>query len=351
MTNPKPNGRIETVRGQIGDERAERLLRFWSSQAGLEGEEAQRRLSEVVCLLLDDAGEIIGVNSAYAAAVPLIGGRRFWVYRSLLPDVSEAEPAMIGAAFAALEAEFEPTGGGPIGLCVVVDDPAEMERHPEAIWPGTELMFAGYLPDNRQVRVRYFEDAAIGPGLPNSPTLSQTRAAEYPLEDRYRLEPFAATGEVTHDDVLAMWRREGAVPEAEAGRRVHEVHLVAVERSEGVVGVSSAYLQRNAQLRMDLLYYRAFVARPHRKSSLAALLAIRGRELLDERFVSGEDTRAAGIIYEVENPGLKSYFNRALWLPTDFTFIGENERGDHVRVHYFPGATVALAAGLPISKE
>jgi hypothetical protein len=25
-------------------------------------------------------------------------------------------------------------------------------------------------------------------------------------------------------------------------------------------------------------------------------------------------------------------------MPTDFTFIGENDRGDHVRVHYFPGA-------------
>jgi hypothetical protein len=24
--------------------------------------------------------------------------------------------------------------------------------------------------------------------------------------------------------------------------------------------------------------------------------------------------------------------------PTDFTFIVENQRGDHVRVHYFPGA-------------
>jgi hypothetical protein len=25
-------------------------------------------------------------------------------------------------------------------------------------------------------------------------------------------------------------------------------------------------------------------------------------------------------------------------MPTDFWYIGGNERGDHVRVHYFPGA-------------
>jgi hypothetical protein len=32
--------------------------------------------------------------------------------------------------------------------------------------------------------------------------------------------------------------------------------------------------------------------------------------------------------------------NKALWLPADFTFIGENELGAHVRVHWFPGARV-----------
>jgi hypothetical protein len=50
------------------------------------------------------------------------------------------------------------------------------------------------------------------------------------------------------------------------------------------------------------------------------------------------DPRGIGIIYEVENEGLKRHFPLALWLPTEFTFIGENAKGDHVRVHYFPGA-------------
>ena len=38
------------------------------------------------------------------------------------------------------------------------------------------------------------------------------------------------------------------------------------------------------------------------------------------------------MIFEIENEGLKTYFNRALWLPLNFVFIGENQRGDHVRV-------------------
>ena len=104
-------GTIETVRGRLSDERADQILRFWSDHGALEGEAARSRLPEVVCLALDGDGEIVGVNSPSRRTSRLIGGRRFWVYRSfLLPEASGAEPEMINAAFAALEGEHEPAG-------------------------------------------------------------------------------------------------------------------------------------------------------------------------------------------------------------------------------------------------
>ena len=60
------------------------MLRFWSELGALDGPEAQRRLSEVVCVLLDRDGGIAGVNSVSPQRVPLVGGRLFWAYRSLL---------------------------------------------------------------------------------------------------------------------------------------------------------------------------------------------------------------------------------------------------------------------------
>jgi hypothetical protein len=89
---------------------------------------------------------------------------------------------------------------------------------------------------------------------------------------------------------------------------------------------------------MELWHFRTFVARAHRQTHLAAQLTFHTRDLLEQRFLSGEDTRAAGIVIELEHEGLRTYFNRAVWLPADFTFIGETERGAHIRVHYFPGA-------------
>jgi hypothetical protein len=157
-----PIGTIETVRGSLSAQAAGELLRFWEQHGALEGEAARARLPEVICLLKDRSGRILGVNSAYPEDVDLIAGRRFWVYRSLLvPEAAEAGPAMIAHAFAALEAEFEPGAGGPIGLCVLVRDRAEMERRPEAEWSDPRMLYAGYDADGAQVRIGYFAGATI----------------------------------------------------------------------------------------------------------------------------------------------------------------------------------------------
>jgi hypothetical protein len=90
-----------------------------------------------------------------------------------------------------------------------------------------------------------------------------------------------------------------------------------------------------------------FVAQAHRHSNVGRVLMMRGREFLERRFTSGADTRAEGVVMEIENEGLKLYFNKARWRagPVESTFIGENVRGDHVRVYYFPGALAPTPAG------
>lgn len=342
MAGTAPDGTIEVVRGRMTEERADELLRFWSREGALQEDEAQRRLSEVICVLLDGSGAIAGVNSVYPQRVGLVAGRLFWMYRHfLLPRASSAAPEMIEAAFATLEEEFDPAAVGPIGVCLIVSDPAVMEGRPEAVWPDTQLTFAGYLDDGQQLRIRYFEGAAIGPGFPDSPALSDT-VLDPPLEDRYRIEALDDSAVVTPEDVLTLWRSEEAMPEAEARRRLDEVELVAVDEAEELVGIASAYLQHNPQLRLELWFGRVFVASAHRHSNLGRVLMMRGREYLEQRFTSGEDTRGAGIVMEIENEGLKRYFNKGLWRAAHIhsTFIGENDRGDHVRVYYFPGAQV-----------
>ena len=71
----------------------------------------------------------------------------------------------IDSAFGVLDEEFRATGEGPAGVCVLITDREEMRRRPEAVWPGTSFIYAGYTPAGAQVRIAYFEGATIGPGI------------------------------------------------------------------------------------------------------------------------------------------------------------------------------------------
>lgn len=159
-------------------------------------------------------------------------------------------------------------------------------------------------------------------------------------DDRYRIVHIAEADAVGEEDVLALWQREGAMPAEVARRRVGEVAFVGLDEREGLVAVSTVYLQHSQRLGMDMWHYRTFVAEGHRRSLLAAELTLATTNHLEEQFVAGRDRRGAGVLMEVENPMLKAHRNQAIWPYTRFAFIGENARGNHVRVRYFPEALV-----------
>jgi hypothetical protein len=150
---------IEVVRGGLEPSTADELLAFWAERGALFGEDARRRLPEVVCVLRRD-GALAGASSVHVANVELIGGRRFWMYRDLLSDVRDG-PAMLRSSFEALHEEFDGARGSPIGLCVLLPGPDERRRRPEAEWSDPRVMYAGYLSDGRQVRIAYFDGAVI----------------------------------------------------------------------------------------------------------------------------------------------------------------------------------------------
>jgi hypothetical protein len=157
--------RIEVVRGRL-DEGAEAAVRaFWGEKGSLPEEVATERLPQVVCVLREPGGEVAGVNSAYAHAVGLIGGRTFWVYRSLLAsDLGDEDwQLMLVACYEEMAAEFERGGeaDAPIGVLAPVSDTAMLERRPEAIWPESGFAYAGFLRDGRQARIRYFPEGRV----------------------------------------------------------------------------------------------------------------------------------------------------------------------------------------------
>jgi len=157
----------------------------------------------------------------------------------------------------------------------------------------------------------------------------------------YRFERFA-DGAVDGDRVTRLWTSEGALSEEEARARVTDVVLVAVGPGDEVVAVSTAWLQENEYLEMPLWNYRTFVSQAHRGGDIAFLLLHATRDELAARYADGADTRASGILMEVQNEILKKHRAQGVWATSRFAFIGEDDRGAHHRVYYFPGAAAPV---------
>lgn len=325
---PAPS-RVEVVRGRLDRAVADELLDFWARRGVLSGEKASARLPEVVCVLRIN-GRLAGACSVFAADVELIGKRRFWVYRSLLDDsVTDQEPAMVRATFDVLDAERrQGWQGEEFGLCLLLDSEALRRFPPDAEWRDPRFIYAGYLPDGRQVRIAYFTDQAY----------VSVREGGWDPPPGYRIDLFAEQDEVSRADVVELWTSAGVLTREQAELRVDEVLVVATDPERRLIGVSTAYLERNEQLRARLWHYRTFVVPDRRAAHFSIMMVLAAREHLEDRFVSGADRRGIGLLFEIEYEPWKRIGEKGLWVPSDTLLIGDNQYGDHVRVHYFLGA-------------
>jgi hypothetical protein len=159
-------------------------------------------------------------------------------------------------------------------------------------------------------------------------------------EDGYGVHLLSETPSITADDIVRMWTSEGALGDEEARRRAGEVLSVATDEHGVVVGVSTVYVALQPQLRMDMWQYRTFIAQDHRMSLLSRRILLHSQAHLEGRFERGEDTRAAGIFFALQNRGMQAKRTEAVWKLNHFAFVGEGRRGAHHRVYFFPSARV-----------
>lgn len=83
-------------------------------------------------------------------------------------------------------------------------------------------------------------------------------------------------------------------------------------------------------------YYRHFVAGEWRNKNIGTEMVQISRQHLNQRFASGEDTSAKGFFTVTESPILQKA--RRQGVSPAGTFMGVNEKGEHLRIAWFDGA-------------
>lgn len=335
------------IQSAVEDRLADELVRFWVSLGALTDDDARARVAEVTAVLRDRAGIIVGTCSFASEPVPLLSDRRLLQYRSFLADVvtDDESDTLFDAAFQTAAAArgdddhldaYDP--GLTIGVFTVADE-VTWRRRRELIWPRSGLRHAGFLPDGRQLRVRFFPRSLVIEPMPGRLVLPDTFEwhTVFPLDPKYTLRPFEPEDAPS---VLAMWAAHpGAVPDDVAPNRVDEAVVVATDEHGEVVGVITAFVKRAEWLQLDLLALRAFVARDHRRSNVYIHLGQAVRKELNDRYVSGADRRAVGILTEMEHEA-RAMMPTAVAIGSGISFVAVRPDGALVRAEYFDDAVL-----------
>lgn len=141
------------------------------------------------------------------------------------------------------------------------------------------------------------------------------------------------------EEICTFWQREGALSNPDlAARRVQQVLVVCREKGSGnIIGVSTAVKMAVPRLLNNVVYfYRLFVGEAWRQKHIGTEITQASRKYLNQRFVSGEDTSAKGLFSVTESPILQKA--RRQGVSPAGTFMGVNEKGEHLRIAWFDGA-------------
>lgn len=157
--------RYELVRlADGGPDLARGVVSLWTGQARMELEEAERRLSEVQFVAVEQGGTVAGLSTAYLDRHPQLG-MELWHYRTFVhPDHRQSSLAflLIHTTLERLEAAFasgEDTSAP--GMVFLLQNRLLKESRNEAVWPTTGFVFVGENARGDHTYVRYFDGALV----------------------------------------------------------------------------------------------------------------------------------------------------------------------------------------------
>jgi hypothetical protein len=142
--------------------------------------------------------------------------------------------------------------------------------------------------------------------------------------------------------IAAFWRSENAMPdEAQMKARLPQVVMHARD-GDKVAAVCTAMAVTPPQFGQPVYYYRSFVGKAWRTTTLIEQLLRRAVKLLED-YAAARDFPCIGILLELEGARFADKGRMPVWPRTGFIYIGKSGRGLESRIRYFKGARLKPA--------
>lgn len=149
---------ISEIRSQV--------LEIWWNSGGPRGEKATERLSELVFVVRNNEGDVVGISTAFKAYVKRLRNHFYALRLMLLPQyrIPGLTSKLLVETCGFLESiHDQDEKDKAIGVLTLVENERLKEKRNEAIWPASKMVYIGNSQDGHHLRVRYFKGARISP--------------------------------------------------------------------------------------------------------------------------------------------------------------------------------------------
>ncbi len=142
------------------------------------------------------------------------------------------------------------------------------------------------------------------------------------------------------DEIVAFWTRHHAfVTPVDMDKRARQAVLLArSDRSDEILGISTAVAMKLPRFGQWFYFYRTFVEPDSRQSRVAYLMLQESTVILEQHNQASDSHNCLGVMIELEHDAFGSKLRAAVWPKIDYAYAGLSQRRLEMRVHYFRGA-------------
>ncbi len=137
---------------------------MWQKYGALEGEDiVQKRSKEIVYIIKNEAGNVGGVSTARPVQAKFLNDRFFYEFRCFIapPFRAPGLDTLLAVKTKSFLEELEGSNSKFKGMLMIIENEMLKKQRTKAIWPSSEMVFAGYTSKGHHIRVGYFKGARI----------------------------------------------------------------------------------------------------------------------------------------------------------------------------------------------
>jgi len=142
--------------------------------------------------------------------------------------------------------------------------------------------------------------------------------------------------ESIYNEVISFWQDNNVLTEEIRLQRCKEVVFAIRNKTNDIIGLSTALKTFHNSLRSYVYLYRCFIAEKFRAPALDTILLVKTRDFLEEHSKSEKDN-VIGMMVVVQTEFLKKW-NKAIWPDSELMYVGNTKAGEPMRIYYFKGA-------------